>query len=115
MKHVTQLISFSVVIIVLLCSSCSTRHSKQESKPNIIFYLADDQDKYDYGCYGNEKINTPAVDRLADEGMLFENAFTGQTICAPSRSQLFTGNYPLKNGCFINHFRSKPDIKSVTT
>jgi len=83
--------------------------------PNIIFYLADDQDVYDYGCYGNEKVNTAAVNRLAKEGMLFTNAFTAQAICAPSRSQLFTGNYPLKNGCFANHTATKPTIESVTS
>ncbi|WP_298551276.1 sulfatase [uncultured Algibacter sp.] len=85
------------------------------TKPNLIFYLADDQDVYDYGCYGNEKVKTVAVDRLAKEGMLFNNAFTAQAICAPSRSQLFTGNYPLKNGCFANHTATRPNIKSVTT
>ena len=87
----------------------------QSSKPNIIFYLADDQDVYDYGCYGNEKVITTGVDRLAKEGMLFTNAFTAQAICAPSRSQLFTGNYPLKNGCFANHTATKPNIKSATS
>jgi uncharacterized sulfatase len=86
-----------------------------EKQPNLIFYLADDQDVYDYGCYGNEKVNTAAVDRLAKEGMLFNNAFTAQAICAPSRSQLFTGNYPLKNGCFANHTATKPEIVSVTS
>nr|WP_298991195.1 sulfatase [uncultured Polaribacter sp.] len=86
----------------------------QNQKPNIIFYLADDQDVYDYGCYGNEKVNTAAVDRLAKEGMLFTNAFTAQAICAPSRSQIFTGNYPVKNGCFANHTATRPNIESVT-
>lgn len=86
----------------------------QEKQPNIIFYLADDQDKGDYGCYGNELIHTPSVDRLAREGMLFESAFTGQAICAPSRTQLYTGNYPLKNGCFLNHFSAKKENKCVT-
>ena len=85
------------------------------SQPNIIFYLADDQDIYDYGCYGNEKVNTSAVDRLAKEGMLFTNAFTAQAICAPSRSQLFTGKYPVKNGCFANHTATRPTIESVTS
>ena len=84
-------------------------------KPNIIFYLADDQDVYDYGCYGNDKVNTSAVDRLAKEGMLFTNAFTAQAICAPSRSQIFTGNYPVKNGCFANHTATRPNIESVTS
>jgi uncharacterized sulfatase len=46
--------------------------------------------------------------------MLFTNAFTAQAICAPSRSQIFTGQYPLKNGCFANHTATKPDVKSVT-
>jgi len=88
---------------------------KSENKlPNIVFYLSDDQDIYDYGCYGNDKIQTPAVDRLAKEGMLFKNAFTGQAICAPSRAQLFSGKYPLKNGCFKNHTNSRRDLKTVT-
>ena len=91
------------------------QHPVNNAKPNLIFYLSDDQDVYDYGCYGNEKVNTAAVDRLAKEGMLFNNAFTAQAICAPSRSQLFTGKYPLKNGCFANHTATRPNIKSVTT
>lgn len=85
------------------------------AKPNIIFYLADDQDIGDYGCYGNELVHTPAVDRLAQEGMLFTHAFTGQAICAPSRSQLYTGNYPLKNGAFLNHVPVKSDQISIAS
>ena len=115
-----KITSFVIGVITLLGTSitgCSTKEKSVEipKKPNIIFYLADDQDKYDYGCYGNEKIRTPAVDRLAGEGLLFENAFTGQAICAPSRSQLYTGNYPLKNGCFLNHIKTKDNQVSTTT
>ncbi len=84
------------------------------TKPNIVFYLADDQDVTDYGVYGNELVHTPAVDRLAQEGMVFDAAFTGQAICAPSRTQLFTGKYPLKNGAFANHTPTRPDVTSVT-
>ncbi len=84
------------------------------AKPNVVFYLADDQDVTDYGAYGNEKVHTPSVDRLAREGMVFDNAFTGQAICAPSRSQLFTGKYPLKNGAFANHTPTRPNAASVT-
>lgn len=87
--------------------------SNQTKQPNIIFFLSDDQDVYDYGCYGNEKIKTATVDQLAKEGMLFENAFTAQAICAPSRSQLVTGKYPLKNGCFANHTSVKPTVESM--
>jgi uncharacterized sulfatase len=108
-----------LVISSLLLVGCNPKKSTAEEKlalkPNIIFYLADDQDIYDYGCYGNEKVNTSGVDRLAKEGLLFTNAFTAQAICAPSRSQLFTGKYPLKNACFANHTATRPTIKSVTT
>jgi len=83
-------------------------------KPNMIFYLADDQDVTDYGYTGNEKVHTPAVDRLAKEGAVFTQAFTGQAICAPSRAQLFTGKYPLKNGSFANHTPTRTSINSVT-
>ncbi|MBK3516073.1 sulfatase family protein [Carboxylicivirga marina] len=113
------LLACFILIVGAVTFSCSnskikTTSEQWQSKPNMIFYLADDQDVYDYGCYGNEKIHTPAVDRLAKEGMLFTNAFTGQAICAPSRSQLYTGNYPLKNGVFINHIHAKSDQVSVT-
>lgn len=102
------------LIIITACSGSFSNQSASTAKPNIIFFIADDQDIYDYGCYGNDKVHTPAVDRLAREGILFENAFTGQAICAPSRSQLLTGMYPLRNGCFANHTRVKPDIESMT-
>ena len=82
--------------------------------PNVVFYLADDQDVTDYGIYGNPRVHTPAVDRLGQEGIVFDNAFTGQAICAPSRSQLFTGMYPLRNGAFANHTPTRPNVASVT-
>ena len=102
--------------IALLTIACkdNTKENQQSTQPNLIFFLADDQDVYDYGCYGNEKVNTAAVDQLAREGMLFNNAFTAQAICAPSRSQLLTGKYPVKNGCFANHTSAKPDLISAT-
>ena len=87
---------------------------KNLEKPNFIFYLADDQDQLDYGCYGNPKVSTSNVDQLAKEGMRFTNFYTAQAICAPSRSQIFTGIYPVKNGCMANHIGVKPDLKSVT-
>lgn len=85
-----------------------------QNQPNFIIYLADDQNQLDYGCYGNPIVKTASVDRLAKEGLLFENAYVAQAICAPSRSMLYTGMYPLKNGCYTNHTAVKNDIKSIT-
>lgn len=73
------------------------------SLPNFILYLVDDQCRFDYGCYGNSKVHTPAVDRLAAEGVRFQKAYTAQAICAPARSMLYTGNFPVRNGCYLNH------------
>ena len=91
-----------ILSLIILISSFSFS-KKNELKPNIIFYLADDQDQIDYGIYGNNLVKTPAVDKLANEGIKFNNAYTTQAICAPSRSQIFTGLYPLKNGCMANN------------
>jgi len=103
-------------ILLIFLLSFNSFFSQQESKtPNIVFYLSDDQDLLDYGVYGNPNVQTSNADLLASEGMKFSNFYTGQAICAPSRSQIFTGMYPVKNGCMANHIGVKPDIKSITT
>ncbi len=59
--------------------------------PNIIFILADDLGYGDLGCYGQKKIKTPNIDKLASEGMRFTQVYAGCTVCAPSRAALMTG------------------------
>ncbi len=59
--------------------------------PNIVFVMADDLGYRDLGCYGQEQIRTPNIDRLASEGLRFTDAYAGCTVCAPSRSVLMTG------------------------
>lgn len=99
--------------LIVLFSFFWLQAQDSSTTPNFIFYLADDQDLLDYGIYGNPKVHTPAVDALAKEGMRFTNFYTSQAICAPSRSQIFTGMYPLKNGCMANHLPVKPNLKTV--
>jgi len=65
--------------------------NKQVQKPNIIFILADDLGYGDVGCYGQKDIKTPHIDRMAAEGILFTDCYSGATVCAPSRSCLMTG------------------------
>jgi arylsulfatase A-like enzyme len=83
------------------------------SRPNVVFFLADDQSIFDHSAYGNRTVPTPVTDAFAREGLVFEKAFTGQAICAPSRSMLYTGLYPLRNGCFINHTSIRPGIEPM--
>ncbi len=68
-----------------------TRGAEGKRLPNIIFILADDLGYGDLGCYGQEKILTPRLDRMAVEGMRFTQAYAGSTVCAPSRCSLMTG------------------------
>lgn len=63
----------------------------QRRKPNFLFILFDDAGPGDFGCYGQKHIQTPHVDRLAREGMLFSQAYAGAAVCAPSRASLMTG------------------------
>ncbi|MBC8280403.1 MAG: sulfatase [Chloroflexi bacterium] len=81
--------------------------------PNFVFFLSDDQLKADYGCYGLPLNLTPVTDQLAKEGLVFDRMFTAQAICAPSRSVLFTGQYPIRNGCFINHTAVRKGTRTV--
>ncbi|TNF74275.1 MAG: Cerebroside-sulfatase, partial [Bacteroidetes bacterium] len=78
------------IISLCLLSSC-TSDPVQESKPNIIYILADDLGYADLGCYGQQIIKTPNLDKLAAEGMKFTRHYAGTNVCAPSRCVLMTG------------------------
>ncbi len=64
--------------------------------PNILFILLDDMGWTDLGCYGSDLYETPAIDRLAEEGMRFTDAYAACTVCSPSRAAVLTGNYPAR-------------------
>jgi len=61
------------------------------AKPNLVFVIVDDLGYGDLGCYGQEAIRTPVIDRLAEEGVRFTQHYSGSTVCAPARSALMTG------------------------
>ncbi len=67
-------------------------------KPNILVLVGDDAGWRDFGCYGNQAISTPNLDRLAQSGMLAENAFLTTPQCSPSRISILTGKYPHATG-----------------
>jgi len=73
------------ILTMTLCFAVPGQH------PNIIFIMADDLGYGDLGCYGQDKIQTPNIDKLAREGMRFLQAYAGSTVCAPSRCSLMTG------------------------
>src|SRR6476646_2321449 len=79
--------------IALLFFPLLSQAALPPQKPNIIFILADDLGYGELGCYGQRRIKTPNLDRLASEGMRFTQCYAGTTVCAPSRSSLMTGQH----------------------
>ncbi|MHC4703415.1 MAG: sulfatase-like hydrolase/transferase, partial [Planctomycetota bacterium] len=71
-------------------------------RPNIIFIMADDHASHALGCYGSRINRTPNLDRIAQEGMRFDNCFCTNSICAPSRAVILTGKYSHINGKIDN-------------
>ncbi|MEM9481050.1 MAG: sulfatase-like hydrolase/transferase, partial [Verrucomicrobiota bacterium] len=80
-------------------------------RPNVLFIMSDDHAAHAIGAYGGRLAAldpTPTLDRLAEEGMLFENAFCTNSICTPSRACILTGQYPHTNGVFDLGGRIEP-------
>ncbi len=83
---------FIILLFVVFLQACQTEEKNTgPGKPNIIYIIADDLGYGDLSCYGQGKFQTPNIDRLAAEGMLFTQHYAGSTVCAPSRSALMTG------------------------
>jgi arylsulfatase A-like enzyme len=77
--------------LALALGAAAAGQERAQARPNIVFILADDLGYGDLGCYGQKRIRTPHIDRLAAEGMRFTQFYAGSTVCAPSRSVLMTG------------------------
>ncbi len=78
------------LFFLFIVLGCSMPRQKAE-QPNIIYILADDLGYGDLGVYGQSRFNTPNIDKLAREGMVFTQHYSGSTVCAPSRSSLMSG------------------------
>ena len=81
--------------------------------PDILLILADDCTWNDLPIYGGRNARTPHLDRLAGEGLVFDRAFLSSAMCQPCRAELYTGLYPMSNGCVWNHSASRPETRSV--
>jgi arylsulfatase A len=86
-------VAYSLVLAVLLLGlpGCKPR---QEEKTNVILFLVDDLGWTDVGCYGSSFYETPNIDRFAQVGMQFTNAYAASHVCSPTRASLMTGRYP---------------------
>lgn len=85
-------VMFSAVFLV----SCHSNSNKEQK--NILFILIDDLGYKDLGCYGSEYYESPNIDKLAEEGFQFTNAYAAANVCSPSRASIMTGKYPARLG-----------------
>jgi len=91
------------LLIGLSISGCTKKQQEAiDQKPNILFIMSDDHAYQAISAFGYDLIRTPNIDRLAKEGVLFENSFVTNSICAPSRAVLLTGKHNHLNGVLDN-------------
>ncbi|MEX2428821.1 MAG: arylsulfatase [Bacteroidales bacterium] len=81
----------SALFLFGACAETKKENKDELKKPNIIYILADDLGYGDIGAYGQTEIQTPNLDKMAEEGIRFTQHYSGSTVCAPSRSVLMTG------------------------
>ncbi len=84
----------------------------EAKRPNILLIFSDDHAKKALSCYGNQDIQTPALDRIANEGMRFEHALTPNSFCTPARAAALTGKYSHRNG--VTHLNQRFDGSQQT-
>src|ERR1051326_7303712 len=93
-RHLAQRLLFWLGALAGLGLLSADDWAAATRRPNIVFILADDLGYGDIGCFGQNKIRTPNLDRLAAEGMRFTQHYSGNAVCAPSRCVLMTGKHP---------------------
>ena len=91
MKNKTLLTSVAVALISLAGNSLAQTEDRKQ--PNIVFLMTDDQRWDTLGCYGRPEFKTTNIDKLAEQGVIFDNAYQAVAICAPSRATMMTGRY----------------------
>ncbi len=91
-----KLASISLSVLFSFLFATITLSAEQKPKLNIVFFLVDDLGWSDVGCYGSKFHETPHIDRLAKEGMRFNNAYSTCHVCSPSRASILTGKYPAR-------------------
>ncbi len=88
---------YGLMAVVLLGVGTAARAAADESRPNVVWLVAEDMSAW-LPCYGDPTVATPNIDRLAHEGVRYDNAFASSPVCAPARSSLITGMYATRIG-----------------
>lgn len=101
MRNLFRLLPLLSLFSVLTCGA-EAQTTPGQTKPNIVYIMVDDMGPTDAGCLGSQVIRTPNLDRMAEEGILISNHYSGCTVCAPSRSVLMTGKHMGRTSVRLN-------------
>jgi arylsulfatase A-like enzyme len=115
MKKIKSFFYFMLALFIFGCQSkvkIKEKDHKITSQPNIVFVIADQLRSHELSSYGGVNIQTPNLDRLADEGVRMTNAVSTYPICSPFRGMLITGLYSLHSGISNNDHPLNPDLPS---
>ena len=82
-------------------------------QPNILLFISDQQRTDTMKCYGNDWIQSPHQDALAERSFVFDNTYVTQPVCTPARGSLMTGLYPHSHGCVVNREQLRDEIPSI--
>jgi len=110
------MLSYRLILGLVLLFSITELWAARD-RPNIVLIMTDNHGAWTLGCYGNRDIRTPNIDRLAAEGTLFEEAYSSNPVCSPTRATWLTGLMPSQHGvhCFLRagEWQMPPSEKSM--
>ncbi len=107
-----QLSLFLNSTFLILCTFIFNSRTLAQAPPNLIVFIADDVSWNDFSCYGNPDVQTPNIDRLASNGIRFNNVYLTASSCSPSRNSIMTGRYPHNTGAAELHSTPPDDMVS---
>ncbi len=93
---------FLTVSVPLITGICLGVSAQKKQSPNLVFVFPDQMRGQSMGFMGEEKVQTPVLDRFAKEGVIFSNAISNYPVCSPTRAMLMSGQYPIQNRVIMN-------------
>ncbi|TLX71835.1 sulfatase [Labilibacter sediminis] len=106
---IKNILFIGLLSLVIGKTYAGDKEKGSDKRPNIIFLLTDDQRFNALGCMGNTEIQTPNIDKLADQGIMFTQHYNPTAICMGARATIMTGMYEHKTGCNFSHGALHPD------
>jgi len=103
---------FNVMLVAAMLSHSADGVAAAD-RPNVLIIMADDCTYLDLPLYGGKNAKTPQLDALAAQGMTFDRAYLSEAMCQPCRAELYSGLYPMRNGCAWNHSSSRPNVRTM--